>query len=420
MSCFRVCLQPRSTRRTARALGHAAALVFATAMVAACGSGSAPNGAPAVSTTPPAPPVGPAPSTAAPKLSTFATGLSSPWSLAFLPDGRAVVTEKRGSVRIVSADGGTVSSALSGVPAVNAGGQGGLLDIAVDPDFSTTAQIFMTFSEPAANDSSKTGTAVFRAKLQGNSLVDGAVIFRMNEYVASGGHFGSRIVFAPDKSMFVTFGDRQSSSERGKSQDLSKHHGKVVRINRDGTPHSSVLSSSTTQAAAMWSYGHRNPQGAAIHPLTNELWVAEHGPQGGDEINIARLGKNYGWPVISYGCEYGTSPSESCVWAGGTAKAGMEQPVSYWRPLSIAPSNILFYAGDKFPEWKNSLFVGALSGNEGGQRLWRLTLNAANDGVSSREELFASARERIRDVKQGPDGWIYLAVDSGKILRVSR
>jgi aldose sugar dehydrogenase len=378
---------------------------------------------PPIAPPPPAPPPPPPPpvSSGTPKLTTFASGLSSPWALAFLPDGRMIVTEKAGTMRIVSADGKTISAPLSGVPPVNSGGQGGLLDAAIDPDFASNAQIYWAFSEDAVSDSSKRGTAVYRAKLQGNALVEGRVIFRMNEYVNSSGHYGSRLAFAPDKSLFVTFGDRQSSSERDKSQDPFKHHGKVVRISRDGTPHTSIpVSAPASFAPAIWSYGHRNPQGAAIHPTTGELWVSEHGPQGGDEINIARLGKNYGWPVISYGCEYGTTPPDTCVWGGGTSKAGMEQPLTYWRPLSVAPSNIMFYTGDKFPEWKGSLFMGAMAGNPGGQRLWRMTLNATNDGIASREELFASANERIRDVDQGSDGWIYLLTDSGKIIRIER
>jgi aldose sugar dehydrogenase len=402
--------------------------LVAAGVVAGCGSGGDSPAAPPVSTAPPppAPPAPPPPapspppvSNGPPKLATFAQGFSAPWGMAFLPDNRIIVTEKAGGVRIVSADGKSVSVALTGGPAVTSAGQGGLLDVAVDPDFATSSLVYMTFSETDPSGGSRSATAVYRAKLQGNALTEGTVIFRMNEYVSSGGHFGSRLAFAPDKTMFVTFGDRQSSSERDKAQDVSKHHGKVVRLTRAGQPVSGGPSIAGA-AVAMWSYGHRNPQGAAIHPTTGELWVSEHGPQGGDEINIARQGKNYGWPTISYGCEYGTSPQDSCVWGGGTSKAGMEQPLTYWRPLSIAPSNIIFYTGDKFPEWKGSLFLGAMAGNPGGQRLWRLTVNATNDGIASREELFASANERIRDVDQGPDGWLYLLVDSGKILRVER
>jgi aldose sugar dehydrogenase len=299
--------------------------------------------------------------------------------------------------------------------------QGGLLDVAIDPDFASAPFVYFSYSEVDPANGSKNGTAVFKARLQGNALTEGSVIFRMNEKVASGGHFGSRIVFAKDKTMYITLGDRQSGDERGKAQLLDKHHGKVVRINRDGTipannPYAAVAAPNVQRD--IWSYGHRNPQGAAIHPTTGDLWVSEHGPQGGDEINIARAGRNYGWPEISWGCEYGTTPVDACVWAGGTARANMEQPLTYWKPLSIAPSNIAFYTGDKFPEWKGNLFVGAMSSNAGGQRLWRLTLSG--DSVASREELFASANERIRDVKQGPDGWIYLLSDSGKILRVER
>jgi aldose sugar dehydrogenase len=425
----------RSSLDRTRAISNA--LLFAltaVGVVAGCGSGGdapaaqpvgvapppAPPAAPPAPT-PPAPPAPPPVSSGPPKLATYAQDLNAPWGMAFLPDNRIIVTEKVGSVRVVSADGKTVSAALIGAPVVTSAGQGGLLDVAIDPDFAMTQRVFFTFSEPDPAGGSRNATAVYRAKLQGNTLVEGSVIFRMNEYMNSGGHFGSRIAFASDKSMFVTFGDRQSSIERDKAQDPFKHHGKVVRINRDGTTHSSIPRTSPASfVEAMWSYGHRNPQGAAIHPTTGELWVGEHGPQGGDEVNIVRLGKNYGWPVISYGCEYGTTPQDSCVWAGGTSKLGMEQPLTYWRPLSIAPSNIAFYTGDKFPEWKGSLFIGAMSGNAGGQRLWRLTINATNDGVTSREELFASAKERIRDVDQGPDGWIYLLTDSGKIIRVER
>jgi aldose sugar dehydrogenase len=221
--------------------------------------------------------------------------------------------------------------------------------------------------------------------------------------------------------MYVTLGERQASSERVKSQDLGKHHGKVIRINRDGTvPNDNPYASNATPNALreIWSYGHRNPQGAAIHPATGELWVSEHGPQGGDEINIARAGRNYGWPEISWGCEYGSTPVDSCTWPGGSSRANMEQPLTYWRPVSIAPSDISFYTGDKFPEWKGSLFVGAMSSNAGGQRLWRLTLNG--NTIVSREELFANLNERMRDVTQGPDGWLYILTDSGKILRVER
>ncbi len=332
-----------------------------------------------------------------------------------------LVTQKSGQLRMVSADGKTISAPLAGLPSVVDSGQGGMLGVAIDPDFSSEAWVYVSFSEADPSGSAKSGTAVFRGRLQGNALVDGKVIFRMNEKVASNGHFGSRIVFARDKTMFVTLGDRQSRSERGKAQRLDSHHGKVVRLNRDGSvPRDNpyVLKPVKGALPEIWSYGHRNPQGAAIHPTTGELWVNEHGPQGGDEINIARATKNYGWPEISWGCEYGTSPVETCVWSGGTGRAGMEQPVTYWRPESIAPSGMVFYTGEKVPQWRGSLFMGAMSGNEGGRRLWRITLNG--DTVAKREPLLAKLNERIRDVAQSPDGWLYVLVDSGKILRVER
>jgi aldose sugar dehydrogenase len=426
--------QPVTERRFERAHRSAVTLIATAVLItfAGCGSGGDAAPAPPASiapppvaptpppTTPPAPPAPPA-ANGPPKIVPFAQGLSSPWGMAFLPDGRVMVTQKAGQLRIVSADGQTISAPLAGVPGVADAGQGGLLDVAIDPDFVTDPWIYLTFSEADASNASRNGTAVFRARLQGNTLVNGAVIFRMNEKVASTGHFGSRIAFARDKTIYVTLGERQASSERVKSQDLGKHHGKVIRINRDGTvPNDNPYASNATPNALreIWSYGHRNPQGAAIHPATGELWVSEHGPQGGDEINIARAGRNYGWPEISWGCEYGSTPVDSCTWPGGSSRANMEQPLTYWRPVSIAPSGIAFYTADKFPEWKGSLFVGAMSANAGGQRLWRLTLNG--NTVASREELFANLNERMRDVTQGPDGWLYLLTDSGKILRVER
>ncbi|TAG45722.1 MAG: PQQ-dependent sugar dehydrogenase [Betaproteobacteria bacterium] len=359
--------------------------------------------------------------TTEPKAVVFAQGLVAPWGMAVLPDGRVLVTQKSGEVRSVSADGKTLSAPLSGVPNVVDAGQGGLLGLALDPDFATQPWVYLSFSEADPTGGLRSGTAVFRARLQGNALVGGAVIFRMNEKVASNGHFGSRIVFARDKTMFVTLGDRQARGERGKAQQLDRHHGKVIRINRDGSipaDNPYVVKPVADALPELWSYGHRNPQGAALHPTTGELWVSEHGPQGGDEINIARATRNYGWPEISWGCEYGTSPIEKCIWAGGTTRAGMEQPITYWRPESIAPSGMIFYTGDKFPQWKGSLFVGALSGNAGGRQLWRLTLKG--DTVVAREALFANLGERIRDVAQSPDGDVLLLSDSGKIFRVQR
>jgi aldose sugar dehydrogenase len=354
------------------------------------------------------------------------TSLSSPWGLAFLPDGRMLVTEKGGTLKLLAVDGSTVGT-VSGVPAVNSGGQGGLLDVVIDPAYASNQRIYMTFSENDSANSSINGTAVVRARLDAaaRSLSDVTVIYRQTPKVASSGHFGSRLVFDRNGYLFVALGDRQSNEQRGFAQDLTRGNGKVMRISTEGMPAPGNPSFTAAGAqSAIWSYGHRNPQGAALHPTTGELWVNEHGPQGGDEINRAEAGKNYGWPVISYGQEYGSTTQVG----EGTAKAGMEQPVSYWltrdgspytggSKSSMAPSGMAFYNGTKFPEYNGNIFNGALAGTA----LWRIVLGGA-DGKTEifRERLLASRGERIRDVRQGTDGWIYLLTDNGKLLRVSK
>ncbi len=360
----------------------------------------------------------------------LAKGLANPWSLAFLPDGRMLVTERGGSLRIVSSSG-TVSAAISGVPAVNSGGQGGLLDVVLDPAYASNQRIYFTFSENDSSNASLNSTAVGRAKLDANSLSlsELQIIYRQTPKVASTGHYGSRLVFDNNGYLFVALGDRQIDSQRGFAQDLSLGNGKVVRITTNGAaaPGNPFAGNAAAQPE-IWSYGHRNPQGAALHPRTGELWVNEHGPQGGDELNIVRAGKNYGWPTISWGQEYGTTTQVG----EGSAKAGMEQPVSYWltrdgspytssAKSSIAPSGMAFYTGDKFTAYQGNIFIGALAGTA----LWRITLGGA-DGATEigRERLLAQRNERIRDVRQGPDGWIYLLTDgsgdAGKLLRLSR
>ena len=359
------------------------------------------------------------------QLTELNTSLQRPWGLAFLPDGRMLVTEKDGSLKLLAANGSSLG-AIQGVPAVNSGGQGGLLDVVLDPAYASNQRIYMTFSENDRSTASINGTAVVRARLDATarSLSDVTVIYRQLPKVSSSGHFGSRLVFDRSGHLFVALGDRQNRSERVHAQDLSRGNGKVVRITTDGAPAPGNPKFSAANAqAGIWSYGHRNPQGAALHPGTGELWVSEHGPQGGDEINRVEAGKNYGWPVISYGQEYGLS-----IQVGeGTTKAGMEQPVSYWltrdgSPFSglikssIAPSGLIFYTGDKFPEYRGHLFSGALAGTA----LWRIVLAADGKSEIFRERLLANLGERIRDVRQGPDGWLYLLTDSGKLLRVSK
>ncbi len=331
--------------------------------------------------------------------------------MAFMPDGRILVTQKGGSLHIVAASGASVSAALSGVPAVAASGQGGLLDVAIDPDFATDPWVYLSYAESGGGGS---GTAVARGRLSGTTLTDVAVIFRQLPKVGGDGHFGSRLVFAADKALWVTLGERQQGSP---AQDVSSHLGKVVRIQRDGTIPSGNPNFGAGAAIALWSTGHRNPQGAARHPTTGELWVAEHGPQGGDEINIARAGQNYGWPQRSYGCNYGDPPGPACQLGGGAHAPDYVEPLTTWIPTSTAPSGLAFYTGTMFPEWQGDLFMGALAG----RTLWHLRLSG--NTVASRESLAALADgERIRDVRQGPDGALYLLTDSGsgRILRIAR
>ncbi|HEU4515761.1 MAG TPA: PQQ-dependent sugar dehydrogenase [Steroidobacteraceae bacterium] len=337
------------------------------------------------------------------EVTSVAKGLEHPWALAFLPDGRMLVTERPGRLRYVTREG-AVSEPVAGVPKVDAEGQGGLLDVVLDPGFATNATIYLSYAEPAQDGTN--GTAVARARLDGGSLADVTVIFRQQPKFRSNHHFGSRLVFARDGNLFVTTGER--NSQRDKAQDLGTHIGKVIRIKPDGgVPDGNPFAGRQGALPEVWSYGHRNLQGAVLHPQTGELWTHEHGPRGGDEINIARAGRNYGWPVITYGREYsGPAIGE------GTAKDGMEQPAHYWVP-SIAPSGMAFHDGKGVAAWKGQLFVGALAAAQ----LVRLEVSA--DGKVGHEERIAIGR-RVRDVREGPDGALYLVTDedAGEILRV--
>ncbi len=334
--------------------------------------------------------------------------------MAFLPDGRILVTQKSGALRIVAADGGSVGAPLTGVPTIDPAGQGGLLDVALDPDFATTPWVYLSYSEPGTGaDAGKRGTAVARGRLAGSALTDVQVLFRQTPKLAADGHFGSRLVFRGDKTLFVTTGERFTGNL---VQDLTTHIGKIIRINRDGSipADNPTWPGSPAALPGIWSIGHRNPQGAALHPTTGELWESEHGPQGGDEVNIVRAGGNYGWPIKSYGCNYGDPVGDACRIGGGTHAPTYIEPLTTWTPTSIAPSNIAFYTGTMIAEWQGNLFVGSLAG----QALWRLVLDG--NTVVSREALYASLGERIRDVTQGPDGALYLLVDSGRIVRIAR
>jgi len=338
------------------------------------------------------------------RLVTVARGLEKPWGMAFLPDGRLLVTEKPGRLRIVGADG-RVGPALAGTPRVDAAGQGGLLDVALDPEFAANRLVYLSYAEPRDGGN---GTAVARGRLTESGLADLRVIFRQQPTVKSGHHFGSRLVFARDGRLFVTLGER--NSERARAQTLDSHIGKVVRIERDGrVPADNPFVGRAGALPEIWSYGHRNVQGAALHPVTGELWTDEHGPRGGDELNRTLAGRNYGWPKVTYGVEYsGAKISDS------PTAPGIEPPVHYWVP-SIATSGLLFYTGDRFPRWQGNAFVGGLKS----EQLSRLELDG-NEVVHEEVLLRGVVGDRVRDVEQGPDGLIYLLTDEGdgRLLRI--
>jgi glucose/arabinose dehydrogenase len=333
---------------------------------------------------------------------TVARGLENPWSLEFLPDGRMLVTERPGRLRIAD-KAGTLSKPLAGVPEVFARGQGGLLDVALDPDFQENGYVYLSFAEPGKGGG---GTAAGRGRLMEDRLEDFKVIFRQVPKADTRVHFGSRMVFSRDKKLFITIGER---GQRERAQDFSIHRGQVIRVMPDGTvPGDNPFAGRQGYRPETWSHGHRNPQGAALHPETGRLWTVEHGARGGDEINIPLKGRNYGWPVISYGRHYsGLKIGE------GTRREGMEQPVYYWDP-SIAPSGMAFYTAERFNTWRGNLLVGALKG----QMLVRLELKG--EKVVREERMLQGLKERIRDVRQGPDGFVYLLTDSGngRILRL--
>jgi glucose/arabinose dehydrogenase len=344
-----------------------------------------------------------------PRAVTLNASLSSPWGLAFLPDGRMLVSQKGGTMVVLAADGGSVQATLGGLPAVVSDGQGGLMDVALAPDFAADPFVYWTYSEPGTGaEAGLSGTAVARGRLVGNALQDVAVIYRQVPKVSGAGHFGSRLAFRGDGTLFVTLGERQKGSP---AQDLATTLGKVVRIHRDGT----IPSDNPGIPGArpeIWSYGHRNPQGAAIRPGTDELWVTEHGPQGGDELDRIVPGGNYGWPLVSYGCNYGDPVGEACRIGGGTHAPAYVEPVSFWGPTSIAPAGLLFYTGARFPTWQGNVFLGALAGTA----LWRVELRG--NAEVARERLLGDMGERIRAVVQGPDGFLYLLTDGGKLVQL--
>ncbi len=344
---------------------------------------------------------------------TVATGLDKPWGMTFLSDGRMLVTEKPGRLRVIKPDG-TMSEPVAGLPAVDARGQGGLLDVELDPGFASTRLIYWSYSEPQADGTNNTAVArgVF---VDGTAprVDDVQVIYHQVPSLNSRQHYGSRLVFARDGTLFVTQGDRSVTPGRMQAQNLDSLIGKVARISRDGSiPKDNPFVGRDGARPEIWSIGHRNIQGATLHPQTGELWEVEHGTRGGDEINIARKGRDYGWPTIAYGIEYRGGP----ITGGITAKDGMEQPLYYWDPV-IAPGGMTFYTADLFPAWKGSLFIGGL----GSTALVRLDVDG--ERITGEERLLTDLepqRQRIRDVQQGPDGAIYLLTDNtdGRILKI--
>jgi len=338
---------------------------------------------------------------------TIATGLANPWALAFLPDGRMLVTERSGRLRIVTPDG-KVSPRAEGVPRVLARGQGGLHDIILDRDYAQNKTVYFCFADPVDGGGR---TSLARATLVDDEtprLQDLKIIFRQEGPLSSGNHFGCRIVQMPDNTLFLTMGDHYTA--RDDAQNLGNHIGKIVRIRPDGSvPPDNPFANRQGAKPEIWSYGHRNSQGAAINPASGKLWMHEHGPRGGDEVNIPQAGKNYGWPVIGYGIDYSGARIHE-----GTQKAGMEQPIIQWTPV-IAPSGMAFYSGELFPQWKGNLFIGGLAT----RNLVRLEL--AGEKVAKEERLLGNLSERIRDVRNGPDGALWLLTDSpsGRILRVT-
>ena len=362
-----------------------------------------------------APAVGAQPAAGPVRAIPVAQGLESPWAVAFLPEGRFLVTERPGRLRVVEADG-RLNPPLAGLPAVAAGGQGGLLDVVLDRGFASNRTLYFCFSEPALTGAAGNSTALARARLSEDRtrLEDLRVIFSQRPKVASSLHFGCRIVEGmkdgrPDGTLFLALGERAQRMQD--AQTLDNHHGKVVRVGKDGSvPKDNPFVGRAGALPEIWSYGHRNPQGATLGP-DGRLWMHEHGPQGGDEINLPQPGRNYGWPVITFGEQYGGGP----IGAGITAKAGMEPPLHHWTP-SIAPSGMAFLTSDRYGvAWKGSLFVGSLKF----QFLNRVEV--AGGQVVREERLLTDLGERIRDVRQGPDGWLYVLTDNpkGRLLRLA-
>jgi len=350
---------------------------------------------------------GPEPASVPARVTAVVGGLNHPWGMAFLPEGGVLITERPGNLRLLRIPGG-LSKPLAGVPKVAAQGQGGLLDVALSPDFAKDRYVYLSYAEA---DGSKSGTAVGRGRLSadGAALEDFRVLFRQEPKLSSGLHYGSRLVLDGKGYLYISLGE---NNQRPTAQDLDKLQGKVVRLKADGSvPPDNPYVGQAGARPEIWSYGHRNPQGMALNPWTGQLWENEHGPRGGDEINLVQRGKNYGWPLATHGINYSGQPIPE---AKGGDLTGMEPPL-YWWPKSPAISGMAFYNADRFPAWRNSVFIGALAN----QNLIRLTLDG--DRVVGQEWLLTDRKQRIRDVRQGPDGYVYVLTDAspGELLRLA-
>jgi len=338
----------------------------------------------------------------------IAEGLSKPWAITVMPDGRFIISEKTGSFKILKTDG-SLSAAITGIPPVNSAGQGGLLDVALDPDFESNRMLYWTFTEnvPGGNH-----TSVAKGKLSADEkMIEAAtVIYRATPAFSNNMHYGSRILFDKAGNIIISTGERSDLETRPLAQDLNTAYGKTIRITREGQPTAgNPFIGKSGIRPEIYTYGHRNPQGLAFHPVTGDLWESEMGPRGGDEINIIRAGNNYGWPDITYGIEY----SGDKVGPGETVKAGMEQPVYYWDPV-LSPSGMIFYSNGEIAEWNNNLFICGLNSNH----IARLKIN--NNKVVGEERILPKEGQRFRDISQGKDGALYAVTDAGRVYRIGK
>ena len=338
----------------------------------------------------------------------LSSDLKKPWGITSLPDGRLLITEKGGTMKI-AAQTGTLSAAITGIPQVNSSGQGGLLGITLDPEFATNRMVYWTFSE-ATTEGNLTSVAKGKLSADDTRMENAVVIYRATPAYNGNLHYGSRILFDKNGNLIFSTGERSDKVTRPQAQSLQSGNGKIIRITTDGNPAAgNPFLNNSNARPEIYSYGHRNVQGLAFHPQTGDLWENEFGPRGGDEVNIIQPGKNYGWPTITYGLEYGGQKIGDAI----TQQAGLEQPIYYWDPV-VSPSGMTFYSSSTMPEWKNNLFIGGLNSNH----IVRLVIT--NNKVVGEERLLANEGQRFRDVTEGKDGALYAVTDEGRLYRIGK